>query len=85
VGEDADQRPVERQRQQSDVLEQVERQQTAIVLDGCLLAMLAEVTSAELRERVQTQGLASLIEEERTKTVPLSSCATVTRSPTSSS
>jgi hypothetical protein len=50
-----------------DVLEQVEQQQTEIVLDERLLALLAEVTSEELHERVHARGLSSLTEEERTK------------------
>jgi len=51
----------------ADVLEQVERQQTEIVLDERLLALLSEVASAELIERIQTEGLSNLSAEERTK------------------
>jgi hypothetical protein len=50
-----------------DVLEQVERQQSGIVLDQRLLTLLAEVASDELVGRIRTEGLSGLSAEERTR------------------
>jgi superfamily II DNA or RNA helicase len=49
----------------AEILEQVERQPGQAVLDERLLALLAQVTSAELRDRVQDRGLSSLTDRER--------------------
>ncbi len=50
----------------ADILGQAERQQTEIVLDERLQALLDEVTSTELRAKIQAEGLPSLTDEERT-------------------
>jgi hypothetical protein len=49
-----------------DVLQQVGQQQADVVLDERLRALLAGATPAELQERIETQGLSSLTDEERT-------------------
>ena len=50
----------------ADILERVEAQQGEVVLDERLKMLLAEVVEAELFGRVQSQGLSSLTDEERT-------------------
>jgi hypothetical protein len=49
----------------ADVLEDVEPPQVQATLDGRLLALLAEVTPADVQARILAQGLSSLASEER--------------------
>jgi len=51
----------------TDILKQAERQQTEIVLDERLQALLDEVTSPEVRSRIHTQGLSCLTDGDRTE------------------
>jgi superfamily II DNA or RNA helicase len=48
-----------------DILQQLQREPTGIALDDRLLRILAAVTSDEIRERAQADGLASLSQAER--------------------
>jgi hypothetical protein len=48
-----------------EILEQVERQPEKVALDERLLALLAQVTSTALRDRIEAQGLAGLADRER--------------------
>jgi len=51
----------------TEILQQVAQEQAEITLDGKLRQLLAQVTTAALRERIENFGIAGLTAEERSR------------------